>query len=67
MNVLSLRRYSLKVIGPIEQSDWNTMRLLRTSLEYLRGKHSSKFDKCIEMETNLYKEYKLKYLNEDNS
>lgn len=51
-----------KVLGPISQSDWNTMSLLLQAIKWDKSKDGEKFRDLEEKETILYNIYKKKAL-----
>lgn len=51
------------VIGPIEHSDWYTMRMLRADIEYMKSKKSADFGEAIRKEVRMYKKYIQKIIS----
>ena len=49
------------VIGPISQEDWTTMRDLRGWIKHTTIKDRVRYQKTIEKDTALYREYRDKY------
>jgi hypothetical protein len=55
-----------KVIGPIKEYDWLTLRMLLSSIHWmLDNNNNSRFERAIKKEKELYKEYLTKYVKRD--
>lgn len=50
------------VIGPVTQSDWNTMSDILQSIKWAKTKDRAKFDSTIKKEKELYRYYRDPYL-----
>jgi hypothetical protein len=54
------------VVGPIAQDDWNTMRMLRGSIEWMKGERTrdpERFDDAVDREKKIYSNFMSKYVN----
>jgi hypothetical protein len=49
------------VIGPIAKQDWLDMRLLNSSVKWMKQTDLVRYSPCIKKEINLYNEYLDKY------
>jgi len=56
-----------KLIGPIEDSDWSAMLLLKKSIAYMTNEDYSKYVKAIRKERNILKIFFDKYINANNN
>jgi hypothetical protein len=45
----------MTVIGPIPYEDWNTMRLLRSSVAWMKQNGNPQYGNAIEKEDSLYR------------
>jgi hypothetical protein len=52
------------IYAPIGTQAWLDMRLLNSSLKWMRKTDSMRYFDCIKKESMLYKEYKDTYLKE---
>lgn len=50
------------VVGPIDLTDWRTMRCILKSIQYYKKRNDPKFEHALETETRLYKAYRDKYV-----
>lgn len=50
------------VVGPINQEDWYTMRMVHSSIRYMRQRDPVFYADAIDKETDIYKELKSQYV-----
>lgn len=52
-----------EVYGPVDRDHWNTMVMLKQSINYLMSAGSSQYAETIACEKRLLKEFKDKFFN----